>query len=185
MNYIRTDEAITALETRDRILSSKQRQLLILIGSKDFKKISEHAKEKICSSSVFEDLINLGFIKTEKATTVAKPFTTNLTRKKSTEEVITPTSPTIQNHQNEDFSQQYNIELTFENMKQLMTETLIKRCGLMGRSHARHIENSQNLLELKRSHMTVVTLLQESNMPKAELLQFTKTLQRFYQQQNH
>ncbi|MBF7688432.1 hypothetical protein [Acinetobacter rathckeae] len=201
MNYIRTAEAITALETRDRVLSAKQRQLLILIGSKDFNKLSDTAKEAMCSSEVFNSLIDLGFLTHNNHDAVSTPEPQKsseikeqdtLTPSKQTKTPITPhvqSEPTIHNEapvtiqvQPEESHEQYQqIELTFDNMKQLLIATLSQHCGLMGKTHAKKIENAQTVAELKRSHMTVITLLQESRMSQAELLQFTKALQRFYQ----
>ncbi|MBF7685470.1 hypothetical protein I2F17_06510 [Acinetobacter sp. B10A] len=220
MNYIRTTEAILALQNRDRILSAKQRQLLILIGSKDFNKLSAHAKEAMCSSDIFDSLIHLGFLKKDlpihadslnhaddssptnsvpkDAITIVQPAEESKIAQESTENTpisrihvstteetpapLSSNSIPTQSTQEPVYEAYQNLALTFDNMKNLLTDTLNTHCGLMGKTHARKIESAQTVAELKRSHMTVITLLQESRMSKGELLQFTKVLQRFYQQ---
>ncbi|SDB99082.1 hypothetical protein [Acinetobacter boissieri] len=202
MNYIRTAEAITALQNRDRILSVKQRQLLILISSKDFNKFSDDAKQRMYSSDIFDSLIRLGFVKQnlpskqdhdessqldtfvqDTVTTPAQTAKEAPTQQNEVQSVpMQATETPVQSVTEPSYEQYQQIELTFDNMKHLLITTLGKYCGLMSRAHTKKIEMAQTVAELKRSHMTVITLLQESRMSQTELLQFTKALQRFYQQ---
>ena len=62
MSYTKTAERITALQQRNKILSVKQRQLLILIDTPDFKRLNDQARQKVCSSQLLNELVELGFI---------------------------------------------------------------------------------------------------------------------------
>ncbi|GAB3052135.1 hypothetical protein GCM10027155_18090 [Acinetobacter apis] len=193
MHYIKTPEGITALQTRDRILSTKQRQLLILIGCNEFEKLSDILKEKLCTSDLIESLLSLGFIKRDsfsnqsatpsQATevvskadvaeiinhvTAAEPEATPLVK-----EAIAPAAPEVKTYD--------DIEYSLDNMKSMISTALNTYCGLMARAHARNVSNCASVSELKRSHMISITLLQESNIPKSELLDLTKILKIFYE----
>ncbi|ESK38292.1 hypothetical protein P256_01825 [Acinetobacter nectaris CIP 110549] len=189
MQYIRTSEGFAALQNRDRALSSKQRQLLLLIGTSDFEKLSSAVKEKLCTSEVLGGLLSLGFIrKNQETTAVVEPIekpkevvnTPTLTEETQPAAIKTEPAPSIATPVAKD-AEEYDIEFSFDNMKQMMVDALQKHCGLMGKAHIRYINGCTTILELKRSHMTVVTLLQESRMPQPEIRRLTKILQRFYQ----
>lgn len=187
MQYIRTSEGFAALQNRDRALSSKQRQLLLMIGTSDFEKLSSAVKEKLCTSEVLGGLLSLGFIQRKETTIKSNVEQTSILPHPTPQQETTATSKppeVVQPISSPPIApdlEQYDIEFTFENMKILMVDALQKHCGLMGKAHIRYINGCTTILELKRSHMTVVTLLQESRMPQPEIRRLTKILQRFYE----
>lgn len=199
MHYTKTPEGITALQTRDRILSTKQRQLLILIGGHEFEKLSDILKAKLCTSDVIDSLLSLGFIQKEQSSHQNKIQTQaeevihrvavadvidevfdaepqkNIVKETLLSSTVAPETTT------EPFTPPLDdIDYSLDHMKSLMAAALNKYCGLMARAHAQNISSCNSVSAFKRSHMISITLLQESNMPKSELTHLTQTLHQFY-----
>lgn len=159
MSYTKTAEGITALQQRNKILSVKQRQLLILIDTPDFKRLNDQARQKVCSSQLLNELIELGFIQDKT---------------KPTPPIITPISPQ---------QPQVNIvfnEDGFNDIKKLMIETLEQYCGLLAQSHIRQLERTTTSQQLHQCHRIWITLLQESRIPTTYLQSLNQHIQQFY-----
>ncbi|WP_269914453.1 hypothetical protein [Acinetobacter sp. HY1485] len=158
MSYTKTAEGITALQQRNKILSVKQRQLLILIDTPDFKRLNDQARQKVCSSQLLNELVELGFIQ-DKTKPTQPPHP------------ISPKQPQVSIVFDED---------GFDGIKKLMIETLEQYCGLLAQSHIRQLERTTTSQQLHQCHRIWITLLQESRIPTTYLQSLNQHIQQFY-----
>ncbi|MCG9491475.1 hypothetical protein MCL36_02810 [Acinetobacter pittii] len=185
--FYRTNLGRVALQQRNIALNAKQRRLLLLIDHEDFQNLNSEFKKRIASPELIQQLIDLKLI-----------APSNANHSELNEQISFPQTPitTVEAHQkkptddhkNDDIVgeiqvpqslQSTNIEntqppipvqqLSFEEIQQLMRQSLSQYCGLMAKPLIQKIEQIKTLQELKMCQMQWITHLQESRIPPHEL----------------
>ncbi len=185
--FYRTNLGRVALQQRNIALNAKQRRLLLLIDHEDFQNLNSEFKKRIASPELIQQLIDLKLI-----------APSNANHSELNEQISFPQTPitTVEAHQkkptddhkNDDIVgeiqvpqslQSTNIEntqppipvqqLSFEEIQQLMRQSLSQYCGLMAKPLIQKIEQIKTLQELKMCQMQWITSLQESRIPPNEL----------------
>ncbi|EOQ73413.1 hypothetical protein [Acinetobacter lactucae] len=185
--FYRTNLGRVALQQRNIALNAKQRRLLLLIDHEDFQNLNSEFKKRIASPELIQQLIDLKLI-----------APSNANHSELNEQISFPQTPitTVEAHQkkptddhkNDDIVgeiqvpqslQSTNIEntqpsipvqqLSFEEIQQLMKQSLSQYCGLMAKPLIQKIEQIKTLQELKMCQMQWITSLQESRIPPHEL----------------
>lgn len=185
--FYRTNLGRVALQQRNIALNAKQRRLLLLIDHEDFQNLNSEFKKRIASPELIQQLIDLKLI-----------APSNANHSELNEQISFPQTPIttveahqkkpIDDHKNDDIVgeiqvpqslQSTNIEntqpqipvqqLSFEEIQQLMRQSLSQYCGLMAKPLIQKIEQIKTLQELKMCQMQWITHLQESRIPPHEL----------------
>ncbi|NUF38623.1 hypothetical protein [Acinetobacter lactucae] len=186
--FYRTNLGRVALQQRNISLNAKQRRLLLLIDHEDFQSLDPEFKKRIAPPELIQQLIDLKLIATsseshaeltEQISPQESLITTKKIYKKKVEEnknndlvgeIKVPQSASvpssnIENNQPPNPTQQ----LSFEEIQQLMKQSLSQYCGLMAKPLIQKIEQIKTLQELKMCQMQWITYLQESRIPPHEL----------------
>ncbi|MBJ8436012.1 hypothetical protein I6M64_01610 [Acinetobacter lactucae] len=185
--FYRTNLGRVALQQRNIALNAKQRRLLLLIDHEDFQNLNSEFKKRIASPELIQQLIDLKLIApsnanhselNEQISFPQTPITTvEAHQKKPTDdhknddivgEIQVPQS--LQSSNIENTQPQIPVQqLSFEEIQQLMRQSLSQYCGLMAKPLIQKIEQIKTLQELKMCQMQWITHLQESRIPPHEL----------------
>ncbi|WP_373358768.1 hypothetical protein ACEN3H_05795 [Acinetobacter lactucae] len=185
--FYRTNLGRVALQQRNIALNAKQRRLLLLIDHEDFQNLNSEFKKRIASPELIQQLIDLKLIApsnvnhselNEQLSFPERPITTvEAHQKKPTDdhknddivgEIQVPQS--LQSSNIENTQPQIPVQqLSFEEIQQLMRQSLSQYCGLMAKPLIQKIEQIKTLQELKMCQMQWITHLQESRIPPHEL----------------
>ena len=185
--FYRTNLGRVALQQRNITLNAKQRRLLLLIDHEDFQSLDTEFKKRIAPPELIQQLIDLKLIAPssenyselpeqispqEPSITTKEIHQKNVNENKSNDlvgEIQVPQSTSapsnIENNQPSIPVQQ----LSFEEIQQLMKQSLSQYCGLMAKPLIQKIEQIKTLQELKMCQMQWITSLQESRIPPHEL----------------
>ncbi|MEW7121094.1 hypothetical protein [Acinetobacter nosocomialis] len=185
--FYRTNLGRVALQQRNITLNAKQRRLLLLIDHEDFQSLDTEFKKRIAPPELIQQLIDLKLIAPssenyselpeqispqESSITTKEIHQKNVDENKSNDlvgEIQVPQSTSapsnIENNQPSIPVQQ----LSFEEIQQLMKQSLSQYCGLMAKPLIQKIEQIKTLHELKMCQMQWITSLQESRIPPHEL----------------
>ncbi|MFW1648380.1 hypothetical protein [Acinetobacter nosocomialis] len=185
--FYRTNLGRVALQQRNITLNAKQRRLLLLIDHEDFQSLDTEFKKRIAPPELIQQLIDLKLIAPssenyselpeqispqESSITTKEIHQKNVNENKSNDlvgEIQVPQSTSapsnIENNQPSIPVQQ----LSFEEIQQLMKQSLSQYCGLMAKPLIQKIEQIKTLQELKMCQMQWITSLQESRIPPHEL----------------
>ncbi|AJB47688.1 hypothetical protein OHV66_01390 [Acinetobacter baumannii] len=185
--FYRTNLGRVALQQRNITLNAKQRRLLLLIDHEDFQSLDTEFKKRIAPPELIQQLIDLKLIAPssenyselpeqispqESSITTKEIHQKNVDENKSNDlvgEIQVPHSTSapsnIENNQPSIPVQQ----LSFEEIQQLMKQSLSQYCGLMAKPLIQKIEQIKTLQELKMCQMQWITSLQESRIPPHEL----------------
>lgn len=185
--FYRTNLGRVALQQRNITLNAKQRRLLLLIDHEDFQSLNTEFKKRIAPPELIQQLIDLKLIAPssenyselpeqispqESSITTKEIHQKNVDENKSNDlvgEIQVPQSTSapsnIENNQPSIPVQQ----LSFEEIQQLMKQSLSQYCGLMAKPLIQKIEQIKTLQELKMCQMQWITSLQESRIPPHEL----------------
>lgn len=185
--FYRTNLGRVALQQRNITLNAKQRRLLLLIDHEDFQSLDTEFKKRIAPPELIQQLIDLKLIAPssenyselpeqispqESSITTKEIHQKNVDDNKSNDlvgEIQVPQSTSapsnIENNQPSIPVQQ----LSFEEIQQLMKQSLSQYCGLMAKPLIQKIEQIKTLQELKICQMQWITSLQESRIPPHEL----------------
>ncbi|MDH2590812.1 hypothetical protein [Acinetobacter nosocomialis] len=185
--FYRTNLGRVALQQRNITLNAKQRRLLLLIDHEDFQSLDTEFKKRIAPPELIQQLIDLKLIAPssenyselpeqispqESSITTKEIHQKNIDENKSNDlvgEIQVPQSTSapsnIENNQPSIPVQQ----LSFEEIQQLMKQSLSQYCGLMAKPLIQKIEQIKTLQELKMCQMQWITSLQESRIPPHEL----------------
>ncbi|MDO7537735.1 hypothetical protein Q5M52_00400 [Acinetobacter nosocomialis] len=185
--FYRTNLGRVALQQRNITLNAKQRRLLLLIDHEDFQSLDTEFKKRIAPPELIQQLIDLKLIAPssenyselpeqispqESSITTKEIHQKNVDENKSNDlvgEIQVPQSTSgpsnIENNQPSIPVQQ----LSFEEIQQLMKQSLSQYCGLMAKPLIQKIEQIKTLQELKMCQMQWITNLQESRIPPHEL----------------
>ncbi|MBP1482968.1 hypothetical protein [Acinetobacter nosocomialis] len=185
--FYRTNLGRVALQQRNITLNAKQRRLLLLIDHEDFQSLDTEFKKRIAPPELIQQLIDLKLIAPssenyselpeqispqESSITTKEIYQKNVDENKSNDligEIQVPQSTSapsnIENNQPSILVQQ----LSFEEIQQLMKQSLSQYCGLMAKPLIQKIEQIKTLQELKMCQMQWITSLQESRIPPHEL----------------
>ncbi|MBO8214471.1 hypothetical protein [Acinetobacter nosocomialis] len=185
--FYRTNLGRVALQQRNIMLNAKQRRLLLLIDHEDFQSLDTEFKKRIAPPELIQQLIDLKLIAPssenyselpeqispqESSITTKEIHQKNVDENKSNDlvgEIQVPQSTSapsnIENNQPSIPVQQ----LSFEEIQQLMKQSLSQYCGLMAKPLIQKIEQIKTLQELKMCQMQWITSLQESRIPPHEL----------------
>ncbi|WP_163119704.1 hypothetical protein [Acinetobacter pittii] len=185
--FYRTNLGRVALQQRNIALNAKQRRLLLLIDHEDFQNLNNEFKKRIASPELIQQLIDLKLIApsnanhselNEQISFPQTPITTvEAHQKKPTDdhknddivgEIQVPQS--LQSTNIENTQPQIPVQqLSFEEIQQLMRQSLSQYCGLMAKPLIQKIDQIKTLQELKMCQMQWITHLQESRIPPHEL----------------
>ncbi|KQE90565.1 hypothetical protein [Acinetobacter lactucae] len=185
--FYRTNLGRVALQQRNIALNAKQRRLLLLIDHEDFQNLNSEFKKRIASPELIQQLIDLKLIApsnvnhselNEQISFPERPITTvEAHQKKPTDdhknddivgEIQVPQS--LQSSNIENTQPQIPVQqLSFEEIQQLMRQSLSQYCGLMAKPLIQKIDQIKTLQELKMCQMQWITHLQESRIPPHEL----------------
>lgn len=185
--FYRTNLGRVALQQRNIALNAKQRRLLLLIDHEDFQNLNNEFKKRIASPELIQQLIDLKLIApsnanhselNEQISFPQTPITTvEAHKKKPTDdhknddivgEIQVPQS--LQSTNIENTQPQIPVQqLSFEEIQQLMRQSLSQYCGLMAKPLIQKIDQIKTLQELKMCQMQWITHLQESRIPPHEL----------------
>ncbi|EXA59086.1 hypothetical protein [Acinetobacter baumannii] len=186
--FYRTNLGRVALQQRNITLNAKQRRLLLLIDHEDFQSLDTEFKKRIAPPELIQQLIDLKLIAPssenyselpeqispqESSITTKEIHQKNVDENKSNDLVgeiqvhhsTSAPSSNIENNQPSIPVQQ----LSFEEIQQLMKQSLSQYCGLMAKPLIQKIEQIKTLQELKMCQMQWITSLQESRIPPHEL----------------
>ncbi|MFL4436717.1 hypothetical protein [Acinetobacter baumannii] len=195
--FYRTNLGRVALQQRNIALNAKQRRLLLLIDHKDFQTLNTEFKKRIAPPELIQQLIDLKLIapisENDSEFTEQIPLSESPT---TSLEVKVQQKSTIDEDENENENENADLtgeikvslesschssnieniqpvvpfkQLTFEEIQQLMKQSLSQYCGLMAKPLIQKIEQIKNLQELKMCQMQWITSLQESRIPPHEL----------------
>lgn len=185
LRFIKTSLGTQVLQDRSIALNAKQRRLLLLIDSNDFKTMRPELSAKIATPELVQQLIEFGLIynldhpqqQTNSAESgIEAPLafeTTESQQSDTTKEIITPSPLVMADAEHLDFK-----TLDFEQIKAFMKNSLQQYCGLMAKQLMIKIEQANSIEELQRCRMQWLTYLQESKIQP-------KTLNFYLQQINH
>lgn len=187
--FYRTNLGRVALQQRNISLNAKQRRLLLLIDHEDFQNLNSEFKKRIASPELIQQLIDLKLIASssensselnEQISFPQSPVTTIEAHQKSTiddnksgdivGEIQVTQSSSFQLSPTEITQPSIPVQqLSFEEIQQLMKQSLSQYCGLMAKPLIQKIEQIKTLQELKMCQMQWITSLQESRIPPNEL----------------
>ncbi|QBM39043.1 hypothetical protein E1A85_03005 [Acinetobacter baumannii] len=189
--FYRTNLGRVALQQRNIALNAKQRRLLLLIDHEDFQSLNTEFKKRIAPPELIQQLIDLKLIASISENN--SEFTEQIPLSESTTtslEVKAQQKSTIDENESADLTREIKVslkpschssnieniqpvvpfkQLTFEEIQQLMKQSLNQYCGLMAKLLIQKIEQIKNLQELKMCQMQWITSLQESRIPPHEL----------------
>lgn len=197
-NFLKTELGVQALKQRSLNLNARQRRLLLLIGTEDFKTLNTELKQKLANPEILQQLEALGLIfSTDKITTFLANSAIEVPRHKAqtalfeeynlqptdlkTSELTTQESQnligreTVHNKVPPSSSKLENdqdtltIQLSFNAVQDLMIQLLQQYCGLMAKRLITQIEASENLRMLKLCQMQWITALQETKISPVDL----------------
>lgn len=196
--FYRTNLGRVALQQRNIVLNAKQRRLLLLIDHEDFQNLNDEFKKRIASPELIQQLIDLKLIapissakpSTDEEITL-KTSTTNNVEVKQKETVVSAIQQSAHLVSEIQLSQEKALDsscssysqpaapaqtLSFEEIQQLMMNTLSNYCGLMTKPLVQKIEKTITIQELKLCQMQWITCLQESRIPPQELARALRTI---------
>ncbi|SSV40217.1 hypothetical protein [Acinetobacter nosocomialis] len=185
--FYRTNLGRVALQQRNITLNAKQRRLLLLIDHEDFQSLDTEFKKRIAPPELIQQLIDLKLIAPssenyselpeqispqESSITTKEIHQKNVDENKSNDLVgeiqVTQSTSAPSNIENNQPSIPVQ-QLSFEEIQQLMKQSLSQYCGLMAKPLIQKIEQIKTLQELKMCQMQWITSLQESRIPPHEL----------------
>lgn len=108
-HYIKTDLGIQALQQRSFQLNARQRQLLLLIGTDDFKILNSGLKQRLATPELIQQLEDLGLI-FQNQTHQANPITIESTQRQQSPVQIIDTKNS--NQKLESKNKEYPTEIT-------------------------------------------------------------------------
>jgi len=187
--FYRTNLGRVALQQRNITLNAKQRRLLLLIDHEDFQNLDSEFKKRIASPELIQQLIDLKLIApsgenyselNEQISFPQSSVTAIEAHQKNTiddnksgdivGEIQVTQSSSFQLSPTEITQPPIRVQqLSFEEIQQLMKQTLSQYCGLMAKPLIQKIEQIKTLQELKVCQMQWITSLQESRIPSNEL----------------
>lgn len=187
--FYRTNLGRVALQQRNLTLNAKQRRLLLLIDHEDFQNLNSEFKKRIASPELIQQLIDLKLIApsgenyselNEQISFPQSSVTAIEAHQKNTiddnksgdivGEIQVTQSSSFQLSPTEITQPPIRVQqLSFEEIQQLMKQTLSQYCGLMAKPLIQKIEQIKTLQELKVCQMQWITSLQESRIPSNEL----------------
>ncbi|MCU4527973.1 hypothetical protein KTI57_15350 [Acinetobacter pittii] len=187
--FYRTNLGRVALQQRNITLNAKQRRLLLLIDHEDFQNLNSEFKKRIASPELIQQLIDLKLIAhsgenyselNEQISFPQSSVTTIEAHQKNTiddnksgdivGEIQVTQSSSFQLLPTEITQPPIQVQqFSFEEIQQLMKQTLSQYCGLMAKPLIQKIEQIKTLQELKICQMQWITSLQESRIPPNEL----------------
>ncbi len=187
--FYRTNLGRVALQQRNITLNAKQRRLLLLIDHEDFQNLNSEFKKRIASPELIQQLIDLKLIApsgenyselNEQISFPQSSVTAIEAHQKNTiddnksgdivGEIQVTQSSSFQLSPTEITQPPSRVQqLSFEEIQQLMKQTLSQYCGLMAKPLIQKIEQIKTLQELKVCQMQWITSLQESRIPSNEL----------------
>ncbi|EXE76669.1 hypothetical protein I5730_08670 [Acinetobacter nosocomialis] len=186
--FYRTNLGRVALQQRNITLNAKQRRLLLLIDHEDFQSLDTEFKKRIAPPELIQQLIDLKLIAPssenyselpeqispqESSITTKEIHQKNVDENKSNDlvgEIQVPHSTSAPSSNIENNQPSIPVQqLSFEEIQQLMKQSLSQYCGLMAKPLIQKIEQIKTLQELKMSQMQWITSLQESRIPPHEL----------------
>lgn len=189
--FYRTNLGRVALQQRNIALNAKQRRLLLLIDHEDFQSLNTEFKKRIAPPELIQQLIDLKLIASISENN--SEFTEQIPLSESTTtslEVKAQQKSTIDENESADLTREIKVslkpschssnieniqpvvpfkQLTFEEIQQLMKQSLNQYYGLMAKPLIQKIEQIKNLQELKMCQMQWITSLQESRILPHEL----------------
>jgi len=185
--FYRTNLGRVALQQRNITLNAKQRRLLLLIDHEDFQSLDTEFKKRIAPPELIQQLIDLKLIAPssenyselpeqispqESSITTKEIHQKNIDENKSNDlvgEIQVPQSTSAPSNIENDQPSIPVQQLSFEEIQQLMKQSLSQYCGLMAKPLIQKIEQIKTLQELKMCQMQWITSLQESRIPPHEL----------------
>ncbi len=167
--FYRTNLGRVALQQRNITLNAKQRRLLLLIDHEDFQNLNSEFKKRIASPELIQQLIDLKLIApsgenyselNEQISFPQSSVTAIEAHQKNTiddnksgdivGEIQVTQSSSFQLSPTEITQPPIRVQqLSFEEIQQLMKQTLSQYCGLMAKPLIQKIEQIQTLQELK------------------------------------
>lgn len=189
MHYIKTALGFEVLQHKNLNLNARQRRLLLLIGTVDFDLLTPQFKQRFASPELVSELIELGLIEPIHSSEHITSSITTSTLPSISEIVLDTDTPNLKpNNKPTDRDQaipstllcsQVNTlpvddDLSFEQVRELMLDSLKRYCGLMAKQQIQHIQQAQHREALKQCQIQWLTLLQESRMPPQQLNHFFK-----------
>ncbi|MBR7715604.1 hypothetical protein Q5M49_05105 [Acinetobacter nosocomialis] len=185
--FYRTNLGRVALQQRNITLNAKQRRLLLLIDHEDFQSLDTEFKKRIAPPELIQQLIDLKLIAPssenyselpeqispqESSITTKEIHQKNVDENKSNDlvgEIQVPQSTSVPSNIENNQPSIPVQQLSFEEIQQLMKQSLSQYCGLMAKPLIQKIEQIKTLQELKMCQMQWITSLQESRIPPHEL----------------
>lgn len=180
-NFHKTELGQTAVKNRNIELNARQRRLLLLIGTEDFKLLNDNLKQRLAPPELIHQLKDMGLIEHFKQNIPLSPDPAvqdsneiptaiqPLVEPPETSHTAAPSStlgaehsPALQIHPE---------PLSFEEIKLLMTDSLRSYCGLMAQQLILRIQATSDRRGLKLCQMQWITSLQESRISSTELNQ--------------
>lgn len=183
--YLKTELGIQVLRHRSVKLNVRQRQLLLLIGTDDFKILNPELKHRLATPELIQQLESLALIFKKSYSKPQRDIFNSDSSIHPQTFALEQTKLTIQNaltqieviDQNSDIKDNNNLKhLNFADIQLLMTEHLQKHCGLMSKQLIFKIQQSKELAEIKACQMQWITALQETKMSPIDLNQTMKQI---------
>lgn len=195
-HYKKTELGLEVLKNRSLPLNARQRRLLLLIGTEDFDLLNDRLKQQLASQTLLDELLELGLIEALFERTQPTPIediqenldhtfaqhspsVLDLTQSEISTGLTQPSSSSVtfpQQTQQAATPEPAFMKLYFEDIQQLMIDTLQRYCGLMAKIHIQKIARAQNIDQLKQCQMQWITALQESRIPPTALNQLLKQI---------
>ncbi|PIL69853.1 hypothetical protein B4Q05_21070, partial [Acinetobacter baumannii] len=174
--FYRTNLGRVALQQRNITLNAKQRRLLLLIDHEDFQSLDTEFKKRIAPPELIQQLIDLKLIAPssenyselpeqispqESSITTKEIHQKNVDENKSNDlvgEIQVPHSTSAPSSNIENNQPSIPVQqLSFEEIQQLMKQSLSQYCGLMAKPLIQKIEQIKTLQELKMCQMQWIT----------------------------
>nr|WP_254202676.1 hypothetical protein [Acinetobacter sp. BY419] len=206
MHFHKTQRGIEVLQDRSIPLTTRQRCLLVLIGSQDFNLLNDGLKQQLAPAKLLEQLhamdlivpagagntvnnqkpadvkadlrIDLAHSEIHRSLSSSRPVTSM--RKDLDPEMESIKAPqNIPSTETDSGHEQKLPELyplSFEDLKYMMMETLQKNCGLMAKQQIQHILQAADVRSLKLCQIQWITSLQESRLAPQELSHIHKRI---------
>lgn len=184
--YYKTQLGLDTLKNRTLKLNARQRRLLLLIGTEDFQRMNDLSQRALAPQEILIQLTEMGLIHPRNNPIAAldeKQALTEITPDIKIEVnlvaasvVNIPSDLNTNTPSSVDFLPtaepiEILVELSFEEIKQVMQSRLQRYCGLMAKQLIHRIHSTQNLSELKLCQMQWITALQETRISPVELNQ--------------
>ena len=180
-NFHKTELGQTAVKNRNIELNARQRRLLLLIGTEDFKLLNDNLKQRLAPPELIHQLKDMGLIEHFKQNIPLSPDPVV----QDSNEIPTAIQPPIEppeiphtsapnstlNAEHSPALQIHPEPLSFEEIKLLMTDSLRSYCGLMAQQLILRIQATSDRRGLKLCQMQWITSLQESRISSTELNQ--------------